>query len=71
MQVPHSASHALELDKNEQNHLWKESMDAEIESINSFETFRVLEEGEPLPEGYVRIPYHIVHDVKFDGRRKS
>ena len=24
-----------------------------------------------LPPGYTRIPYHFVHDIKFDGRRKS
>ena len=27
--------------------------------------------GDPIPHGYKRIPHHIVHDVKFDGRLKS
>ena len=35
-----------------------------------FDTFRVAPNGEYLP-GYKRIPYHIVFDVKFDGRRKA
>ena len=40
-------------------------------SINEFKTFRVLDEGEAIPEGYIKIPYHLVFDCKFDGRRKS
>ena len=31
----------------------------------------MLQDNEPLPEGYKRIPYHIVFDVKFDGRHKA
>ena len=30
-----------------------------------------MEAEEPTPEGYKRIPYHMVFDVKFDLRRKS
>ena len=71
VQVPMNASHALYLDKLNNNNLWQEAMDKEIISINDFKTFRVLAEGEELPEGYTRIPYHIVFDVKFDGRRKA
>ena len=32
---------------------------------------RVIPDGVPTPKGYVRIPYHMVHDVEFDGRLKS
>ena len=46
-------------------------MDKEIASINDFKTFRVLDEGEEMPEGYLKIPYHLVCDCKFDGRRKA
>ena len=35
------------------------------------EVFRVLPDGVPTPRGYSSIPYHFVHDVKFDGRLKS
>ena len=31
----------------------------------------MLENDEPLPEGYKHIPYHVVYDVKFDGRHKA
>ena len=30
-----------------------------------------MEVGEEAPKGYSRIPYHIVYDVKWDGRRKA
>ena len=33
--------------------------------------FKVVPDGEPMPRGYKRIPHHIIHDVKFDGRFKS
>ena len=45
-------------------------MKSEIDSINAYQTFRVLEDNEPLPDGYKWIPYHCIYDVKFDGRRK-
>ena len=71
VQIPRNASHAFHLDELNGDHLWKEAMDKEIQSINDFKTFRVLDEGEELPEGYLKIPYHLVFDCKFDGRRKA
>lgn len=71
VQVPNSPRHAMELDKRNRDNLWKESMDKELKQINDYETFIVLEDHEPLPEGYRKIPYHMVFDVKFDLRRKS
>src|SRR5688500_12608293 len=68
--VPQSTKHALELDKINNDNLWKESMKAEIDSLQEHGTFRVLGDGEYIPAGYKRIPYHCIYDVKFDGRRK-
>ncbi len=65
-----NTSHALYLDKISNNGLWEEAMQKEISSINEFETFKVLEDDEVLPVGYTKIPYHLIWDVKFDGRRK-
>ena len=59
------------LDKVNNNELWKEATDKELDSLNEFETFRVLDEGEEMPAGHTRIPYHIICDCKFDGRRKA
>ena len=60
VQIPKNASHALYLDQIENNHLWRDAIQVEIDFINSFETFRVLEEGEKLPPGYVKIPYQLI-----------
>src|SRR6476646_12196668 len=68
--VPQSTKHALQLDEANKDNLWKEAMKAEIDSLQEHGTFRVLEEGEYIPKGYKRIPYHCIYDVKFDGRRK-
>ncbi|MCP4273878.1 MAG: hypothetical protein GY781_18300, partial [Gammaproteobacteria bacterium] len=70
VEVPRNAAHALKLDEINGDHLWQEATDSEIGSINKFKTFRVLKKGESIPPGYRRIPYHLIFDVKFDGRRK-
>ena len=46
-------------------------MALELNQLNDYETFQVVPDGEMVPRGYKRIPYHIVFDVKFDGRLKS
>ena len=63
--------HAFHLDQLLNQNSWKEAIDTELESINKFATFRVLEEDEPLPPGYIKIPYHIIFDVKFDLRHRT
>ena len=46
-------------------------MEKEVKSINDHETFIVLEDHQPLPKGYEKIPYHFVFDAKFDGGKKE
>jgi Reverse transcriptase (RNA-dependent DNA polymerase) len=70
VQVPNSTQDALRLDSATEEKLWHKAIEAELQQINDYKTFRVLEENEPIPLGYKRIPYHCVYDVKFDGRRK-
>ena len=71
VEVPRNPKHALEIDKENGNNEWAKSMQLELDQIMGYKVFRVLEPGEPLPKGYTRISYHIVNDVKFDGRLKS
>ena len=71
IQVPHNSTQAYKLDDVNRDKLWSEAIDNEINSINEHETFIILEDDEPLPEGYKEIPYHLVFDAKFDGRRKA
>ena len=71
VEVPTSAKHAFELDKKNGNNNWEKATQLEVDQIKQYETFRVLQKGEKIPPGYKRIPYHIVYDVKFDGRHKA
>jgi len=70
VEIPQSTRHALEIDQIDNTGLWKEAMETEIDQLLEYETFRVLEDNESVPEGYKFIPYHCIYDVKFDGRRK-
>lgn len=71
IQVPRSVQHAFRLDQANKEVLWKQALDKEVNQINDYETFRVLEDDEVMPDGYKEIPYHFVFDVKFDLRRKA
>ena len=42
-------------------------MAIEMKQINDYKTFIVLADGEAMPPGYKRIPYHYIYVVKFDG----
>ena len=71
VQVPHNSREAYKLDDINKDKLWEEAMEKEVVSINDHETFIILEDDEIMPEGYKQIPYHLVFDAKFDGRRKA
>lgn len=69
--VARNARHGILLDKaNGNNLLWKEATEIELKQINAYETFRLPTEDDDL-EKYQMIPYHMVYDVKFDGRQGS
>ena len=71
VEVPKTRKQALDLDKENGNDAWKQSIQLELNQIMAYEVFIVWPKGKPLPPGYKRIPYSIVFDVKFDGRLKS
>ena len=71
VQIPHDTSHAIHLDKVSNNNLWKAAANTELDSINEFETFKVLEDHEEMPVGHIKMPHHLTCDCKFDGRRKA
>jgi hypothetical protein len=70
VQIPTSISHALRLDKLNGNDLWKEAIQKEMDQLKEYNTFRVPTEKDDLGK-YQQIPYHMVFDCKFDGRRKG
>ena len=42
VQIPHDTSHAIHLDTVSNNNLWKAATNTELDSINEFETFKML-----------------------------
>jgi hypothetical protein len=55
-----------------------EAIKAELKQLTHYQTFIVLDSGESIPNGYQKIPNHMVFDVKYDlihkariGRRKT
>ena len=71
IQVPLGVKQALVLDRKNGNTKWQDAIKTKIGQLEEFRVFRLLAEGETLPEGYKQIPYHIVFDVKFDLRYKA
>ena len=69
--VPRSREEALEIDEMEGNNLWEEADELEVQQILDYDTIESIGKGAPIPEGYTKIPYHIVRDVKSTGRHKS
>ena len=51
--------------------LWEDAIKTELKQLSDYQTFLVLESGEVLPNGYRKISYHIVFDVKYDLRHKA
>ena len=69
-EVARNTRHAINLDKANGNNIWKEATETELKQINEYETFRLPTEDDDISE-YQMIPYHMIYDVKFDGRRKA
>ena len=70
VEVPRSIRHAIQLDMQNNNNEWREAIEKELKQINDFKTFRRVTKDDSIQE-YLRIPYHFVFDVKFDGRKKA
>ena len=70
VQIPTSISHALRLDKLNGNNLWQEAIQKEMDQLKEYQTFRLSTDQDDLTT-YQQIPYHMVFDCKFDGRRKG
>lgn len=71
LEMAKTPKHALQLDAKEQSNLWKEAIQTELDQINEYNTFRILDNDEHVPPGYKMIPYYFVFDIKIEGRRKA
>ena len=56
IEVAKPPKHALQLDKKENNNLWKEAIQTELDQINEYKTFRILDDQEYTPVGYKKNP---------------
>ena len=71
IQILNNPHHVYKLDKVNNDKGRGNYMNSEVNSINKYQTFIMLEENEQLPKRYQKIPYHYVFNVKFDGRKKG
>ena len=70
-QVPRSHHEAVLIDEREGNRRWQDAEELELKQLFEYDTFKDLGLGAPVPEGYKKIPCHMVYDVKWDGRHKA
>ena len=70
-QVPRNHEEAVLIDEREGNRKWQDSEELELKQLFEYDTFEDLGLGTPTPEGFKKIPCHMVYDVKWDGRHKS
>ena len=73
IELPRSRTHAMAIDKKNNNTYWQDAMKVEVDQLMEFKTFQVLGKGVksfPNMKAYTYIPMHMVFDVKFDLHRK-
>ena len=63
VEVPRDHNHAMELDCQNGNTLWRDAELKELGQLRDYETFKDYGKGK-APAGYKAIKYHIVYDVK-------
>ena len=67
--LPKSVAEALQLDKESGNTLWADAISKEITAIKP--AFKILQEHEKVPPGYLWVPCHIIFDVKVEDLRRK
>ena len=70
-QVPRNHEEAAFIDERCGNTKWQDAEQLEIAQLFEYDTFKDLGKGTPVPEGYQKIPCHMVYAVKHDGRHKA
>ena len=65
--MPKSEKLALELEKENGNTLWQDSIAKDMKNVRA--VFQILDENEEVPIGYKFIRCHIIFDVKMEDFR--
>ena len=73
VKVPRNHEQAVQFDKENGNTLWQDSERTEINQMFEYNVFedRGHRSTAKAPDGYKKIPLHMVYACKHDGRRKS
>jgi hypothetical protein len=67
IRVPKSVEEAYEIDKENGDNRWAESIQKEMNDV--YVAFHILDDDQAVPPGYQYMDCHLVFDVKFDGFR--
>jgi hypothetical protein len=72
-EIPRTYEQAKQIDAKNGNTLWGDAILLELNQINEYVTF--IDQGNHSrvtpPTGHKRIRFHMVYDVKHDGRHKA
>ncbi len=69
VQIPKSVIDAYELDRINDNDLWRKAIAKEMENMSI--AFEIMDDDEVLPSGYKPASCHLIFDVKMDFTRKA
>ena len=69
IEVPKTSKRALEIDKENGNHLWCDAIEKEMTSVKV--AFKILPGNESPPIGYQQMSCHMIFDVKLDGFKRK
>ena len=71
VQVPRNHDEAVWIDNKNGNTSWQDAEKVELDQLREYETFRDLGKGAAIPDGFKKIPCHMVCDFKANGRHKA
>src|SRR5687768_6115828 len=63
--------HAMKLDKCKGNSKWADATKLELELMDSYNEIENKDPNAAPPERYKTIRFHLIYDVKYDGRCKA
>ena len=69
--IPNTVDDAYRLNAENGNTHWADFIKKEMDSVNNYQTFRIVEDDERMLPGFQEITCHMIFTVKFDLRRKS
>ncbi|MGH3053999.1 MAG: reverse transcriptase domain-containing protein, partial [Gaiellaceae bacterium] len=71
IEIPRNTTHALELDRANNNNLWRDAIAKEMNALSTMKCFDIRPRGENAPETHKRLPLIMIFTVKMDFTRKA